>query len=227
MQSIPAAVVPTVHTEASLNQPPHLLRTARASCGSNTGHRVSVALCEVHVLLYKRAGSIIPAFVCTALYLGYHKVHLAVSTIKLASYLSPVTIACLSPLALLWKTSQAFTELYKHFLLNTPHKSYSLYFKKCVFTTSASQPGMASHASLFNDVTPQHPVACCHTVGVVQMSSRVSVSVSFPEPENLRFIISYISNSSVRRDAKTKIQHIEENKLINGFSWSYCEVRVR
>lgn len=51
MQSIPAAVVPTVHTGASLYQPPHLLPTAWASCSSNTGDCVSVALCEVHALL--------------------------------------------------------------------------------------------------------------------------------------------------------------------------------
>lgn len=56
VQGIPSAVVSTVHTETSLYQPPHPLPTARASCSSNTGDGVSVALCEVHVLLCEELG---------------------------------------------------------------------------------------------------------------------------------------------------------------------------
>lgn len=61
MQGIPPAVVPTIHTETPPYQPPHPLPTAGASCSSNAGEGVSVALREVHALLYeiKRVGSII------------------------------------------------------------------------------------------------------------------------------------------------------------------------
>ncbi len=51
MQGIPTPVVSTVNTETSFYEPLHPLGTAGASCSSNTGDGVSVALREVHDLL--------------------------------------------------------------------------------------------------------------------------------------------------------------------------------
>lgn len=52
VQGVPAAVVSTVQAEASLHQPPQPLPAARASCSCDAGDCVSVALCEVHLLLW-------------------------------------------------------------------------------------------------------------------------------------------------------------------------------
>lgn len=69
MQGVPASVVSTVHTEASPDQPPHTPPAAGASCSSNTGHCVPVALCEVHVLLWKQVRAIILFYSCHYLFI--------------------------------------------------------------------------------------------------------------------------------------------------------------